>query len=913
VSIVKQLVSRADSWVNAMTGLGTLRDKLTHAQVVPGATLGDPTLEALFNDDDVARRIVTKLPREATRRGFRIVLEGDDDGDDDEEESADVAAEMLDRFQKLDAMPKLRDGWIWARLYGGGSGVFVGADDGRSVDQPLNEAGIRTINFLNVLKRPQVSIERRYLDVTAPRFGEPEIYKVHRATATGLLPREGLDVHESRLILFDGAMTARSTTDSATGFDDSVLQAAMASLQQNATAWQSIAHLLTDASQGVLKIANLVDLVAADGQETLRARVQLMDMARSVCRSILVDAEKESFERIATSFAGLPEVMDRLMMRMSSAADGMPVTLLFGRSPAGLNATGESDIRSWYDTVAEGQTDEFKPRLERLLRLMFMAKDSPTRGRVPKNWCIEFNPLWQPTDKELADTKKVKADTYVALVGAQIMTDAEAGLGLAPDFPTIDVESREELAEADKDEGLRPREVNVPPPEPANDNGDPDDDGGGGGGEGNGPKGRSDSGREDAQARVPAGSPRGGQWTSGGGAHGGKAAALANIRTSVVSGKNAAVVAMQQKLVQRYGVPLAKASLMYERDIKAQMKAAKAQRATARAPKKAVVAPPKPPASHADVDAHEQGLKQKYGDAARTVAWGRAMHDRGMALSVEEFEQGIQNLTRHGLQDFSIQTSSRLREVFQAAQPRSVGEFAAALKKDGDSNLAARVAGTAAIVAHRRALEADGAMRTEEIKLKPPSVSAGSRLDADGATAAINGAKARYHVLSHRDLQQPTDYDFVADNTDRGGHWAKAKGQGKDEINIGAGHSSLVSVAEKTTMHEWGHALEAANPKLSERAIVFYEGRTSGQKLRLLGAGYEAWEYTRDGDPPWANEYVGKEYARPSKHSGGKDERYSTEITSMGAQDLTSHNNWGDLYEHDAETAHFTLGQLANQ
>src|SRR4029077_7344128 len=106
----------------------------------------------------------------------------------------------------------------------------------------------------------------------------------------------------------------------------------------------------------------------------------------------------------------------------------------------------------------------------------------------------------------------VTADTYVALVGAQIMTDAEAGLGLAADFPTIDVDTRQELADTDAEEGLRPREVNTPPvlPEDAG----PDAEGGGGA---PGPKGRSDS----AQARHPAGSPEGGQFASTGGAGGG--------------------------------------------------------------------------------------------------------------------------------------------------------------------------------------------------------------------------------------------------------------------------------------------------------------------------------------------------------------------------------------------------------
>jgi hypothetical protein len=96
--------------------------------------------------------------------------------------------------------------------------------------------------------------------------------------------------------------------------------------------------------------------------------------------------------------------------------------------------------------------------------------------------------------------------------------------------------------------------------------------------------------RTDAQPRKPAGSPGGGQWTSGGGATGGKAEALASIRASAATGKNAATIALQQKLVQRYGVPLAKAAIMYERDIKVQLKAAKAQRAGETADKRAAKA-----------------------------------------------------------------------------------------------------------------------------------------------------------------------------------------------------------------------------------------------------------------------------------------------------------------------------------
>src|ERR1700750_3436812 len=116
-----------------------------HTQVVAGVRLSDAVLEAEFNDDDLAGKIVTKIPREATRRGFELELEGST-----EEESTETNRELMDHMAKLGALPKLRQAWIWGRLYGGGALLF-GADDGKTMDQPLNEAAIRSIQFLNVL------------------------------------------------------------------------------------------------------------------------------------------------------------------------------------------------------------------------------------------------------------------------------------------------------------------------------------------------------------------------------------------------------------------------------------------------------------------------------------------------------------------------------------------------------------------------------------------------------------------------------------------------------------------------------------------------------------------------------------------------------------------------------------------
>jgi len=439
-----KVVQRLDSWVNALTGLGGLRDKLSYHQILPGVRLTDGALEALYDTDDIAAKIVDKLPRDATRRGFTLEFEGDSD-----DESAAAMRALYAQLEDLAVLPKLREAWIWARLYGAGA-VYIGADDGLLPAEPLAEDKIVEVRFLNVLRRPQLEVRKRYSDIHGPKFGQPELYAVRRADVRRDAALEVL-IHESRLVFFPGALTARSE-QGADDWDNSVLQRAQDCLRQSASSWQSAAHLLTDASQAVLKIDHLSEIIATGGESRLRARMEIMDMARSVCRAILVDAEREEFTRVATSFSGLPEMLDRFMMRDAAAAE-MPVALLYGRSAAGLNATGESDTRGWYDVVEDAQNDVLRPRLERVVRVFMLAKSGPTHGQEPENWKLKFNSLWQPTGKERAETRKINGDTIATLVDAQVILPEEGALDLAQsgDFSTIDVEARTQALEVDKE------------------------------------------------------------------------------------------------------------------------------------------------------------------------------------------------------------------------------------------------------------------------------------------------------------------------------------------------------------------------------------------------------------------------------------------------------------------------------
>ena len=88
-----------------------------------------------------------------------------------------------------------------------------------------------------------------------------------------------------------------------------------------------------------------------------------------------------------------------------SGASRIPVTKLFGRSPAGMNATGESDLRNYYDYVDTLRENVLRPILERILPVLCMS----AWGAVPEDLDIIFPPLWMPTPRELAEIAEKKA------------------------------------------------------------------------------------------------------------------------------------------------------------------------------------------------------------------------------------------------------------------------------------------------------------------------------------------------------------------------------------------------------------------------------------------------------------------------------------------------------------------------
>jgi len=439
---------RSDNWQNVFTGLGTARDKTQFGSFVNLSEVRETELTAMYHQSDMARRVVALKPQEMMRKGFAVNVE------DDTEASSDIGADL----RRLKAGRKVRDAMIWGRLYGGAA-VIIGADDGGEADEPLNEAAIKSVKFLHVVDKRHLTPDTWFADpLNDEFFGEPQTYRVTpRRGATNLV------VHRSRMLVFGGAHTSDEERDRLGNWDHSVITAIYAQLRQFDNVWQAAEHLMSDASQAVFKIQGLMSMIAGGQKDVLQTRMQLVDMSRSVARALLLDADGgEEFKRESSSFTDAQAMLDKFMLRLAAAAE-VPVTILMGQSPAGMNATGESDFRWFYDSIQTAQENELQPQLEKLVRVLTLAKDGPTSGN-PVDFKIKFSPLWQPTPVEQASLEKTHAEADKIYIDAGVVLPEEIALsrfraeGWSAETQ-IDRELRETMLEADKAAGVEPEPV----------------------------------------------------------------------------------------------------------------------------------------------------------------------------------------------------------------------------------------------------------------------------------------------------------------------------------------------------------------------------------------------------------------------------------------------------------------------
>ena len=392
-----------DGWVNSLTGLGTaLHDALGSTFSSTAKNKSEDHYENLIRTNGLARRIARLPAREMLRQGYEIEVSDDPDYDE---------RPVLDEVERLRLDVELVWAMTLARATGGAVLIPFVNDGAVDLREPLNYDRIREITEIKVLSKKCA---------TRIATGSP-IFRIN-------FPNTGLpivEMHESRLLVFEGERITEDAKASNNGWSDSIFVALEEPLARLGTSWQALGNMLVDGSLGVLKLKGFHELVSghAGGDEAMRTRFRLMAHGRSVARALALDADKEDFTFQNRSFAGVPDSVYAIMSELSSET-GIPITKLFGRSAAGMNATGEGDAKDWLNEVAADRTDHLAPQHRNVIRMVMMQK-KPGLGKEPKHWSVSYNPLWQMTDLEQATVRKLNSEASALDITNQVIAPEE--------------------------------------------------------------------------------------------------------------------------------------------------------------------------------------------------------------------------------------------------------------------------------------------------------------------------------------------------------------------------------------------------------------------------------------------------------------------------------------------------------
>lgn len=398
-----EAVSVQDAFSNPLFRLGYGSQSPLEATEYPLTRMTDnyALLNSLYRDNWVVQNVVGIIPDDMTKKWFAP--------------AGAVGPEHLkelDRVQRVTALrERVNEGLRWGRLYGGAAGLIMIRGQEGMLGQPLELESIYpgTFQGLYILDRWQGVVPGMELVFEG---GEPvpAYYSITDARGNTVAK-----VHHSRLVRFTGRDLPFLEQVAELYWGESEVEALYNDVVKHDNVAANMAALTFRANVDTMEVQNLDQLFSVTSGEQQRRFWNVMQ-AQSVMKSnfgMQLVNRGDQIKNTQYTFTGLQEVYDSMCLDLSGASR-IPVTKLFGRSPAGMNATGESDLRNYYDYVDTLREAKLRPILEKLLPVLAMS----AWGAVPDGLDITFPPLWTPTAAEVAEIalKKAQAirDTFQA-------------------------------------------------------------------------------------------------------------------------------------------------------------------------------------------------------------------------------------------------------------------------------------------------------------------------------------------------------------------------------------------------------------------------------------------------------------------------------------------------------------------
>jgi phage-related protein (TIGR01555 family) len=377
-----------DEFVNPLARSGAGMPNLLEATEYPLTrfTQNWQVLNSLYRSHWVVQKIINTIPQDMMKNGYDF--------------QSDINPDQIQKISKIIRQTRLHskilNGLYWGRLYGGAAGIIMIDGEADRMDEPLDLDRVMPGAFKGLLImdrwsgiQPSADL---ITDITDPDFGMPEYYEVTLPEGQGVIR-----LHNSRVCRFSGREMPYLEKLAENYWGTSEMEHVFSELKKRDNVSWNIALLTFMANIRVMKMDGMEQLLAYGGDKSQQALYNTLEGLNMMLNNngIQILGKDDSYESHQYTFSGLGEVYDRFMMDVSGAC-GIPVTKLFGRSPAGMNSTGDADMDNYYDTIEQSQESQLRPVLDKLLPIVCMS----ALGAVPDDLDYIFNPVRRPSNDE---------------------------------------------------------------------------------------------------------------------------------------------------------------------------------------------------------------------------------------------------------------------------------------------------------------------------------------------------------------------------------------------------------------------------------------------------------------------------------------------------------------------------------
>lgn len=382
-----------DSLTNTLTGLAGRLDPERYNRFQPSRLISPSELTSLYVSSGVARNMVEAHPHEAFKDGL------------------ECATEIEQEFGRLEVIPRIIELSSMARLYGGACMVIIAKDGNELPSAELNINNLKRIEKLVVYDNQFITPE--YQNLGFDSISNPEFYRLNNG-------QNSIVVHKSRIIRMDGDYLPLYSRFSNNGWGSSALQPMYESLFRLMSSVAYTSALAKRFGTNVVKVAGLFDAFLNGNEEAIAKRLNDTSASLSAYNILIMDSESEDAKLESPNVTGFRDLI-MTQMEMLSGDSKIPMSILFGRAPEGMNATGDKDIERWYAEVEKYRNYKLAPVLNQITTLL-MAQTEWQNKPEEAQW--SFIPLRQLDAKGQAEVRKVNAEADAVYINAGAVNPA---------------------------------------------------------------------------------------------------------------------------------------------------------------------------------------------------------------------------------------------------------------------------------------------------------------------------------------------------------------------------------------------------------------------------------------------------------------------------------------------------------